>query len=543
MRIFLCAGCVVSFSCRETSPKTMVETPWERINTHQCGAGSTKHFQATTLGGEFQQPYFGPSNDSAWGLSVHDFNGDGLWDIFVPLYDQPDQLFFGSAEQLVQDVSSRLPSLPTPRLSKGSTAVDIDDDGDIDILVAADKGAYIYINDGTGSFALVLAEDIWDIPTNIEVSQRQIAVADVDKDGYLDLFIPTFYNSIQDELEDDPIPPPNFLLWGGEHHWSNYGPWNSDLENTPANAGGWVDIDNDGDQDLCVVNDKPSLGFLSGVLRNRSERELREYRERGLDFFIEGMGLAWGDINLDNQIDLAITGWGDFALAINDGNNYWYEDSLNWNLLSSPNHVVGWGIEMMDVDNDGDQDIVVANGTKYNLDGTLGGDASVDILQNTLEQYFSVFLNQVHSDEPSAVFFAQENTDWSIDTPGVYRGFAVVDWNQDGYLDIIARDLGNNVQYFASSCAQDRSIIIRLQQPLPNEEAIGARIWVRDEHGSSQFRDIQAGSSNIASSSPPIAHFGVGQQSTVDIDIRWPNGDWQYLTEVPTGQTVLIHKR
>ena len=94
-----------------------------------------------------------------------------------------------------------------------------------------------------------------------------------------------------------------------------------------------------------VINDKPQHGYRCGVMRNDGGRDFSRISDRGLDLAIHGMGLAWGDLNLDGHIDFGVTGWSQMALLINDGFDSWYEASLTWGLLADFQRVVAWGIE------------------------------------------------------------------------------------------------------------------------------------------------------------------------------------------------------
>ena len=118
----------------------------------------------------------------------------------------------------------------------------------------------------------------------------------------------------------------------------------------------------------------------------------------------------------------------------------------------------------------------------------------------------------------------------------------MMDWNRDGYLDIIARDLGGHARYYQSNCGYNTSLHISLEQGTFNGSAIGARIWVTDQQGITRFRDISAGSTNISSSSPPVAHFGLGEESVVSIKVRWPDGEIHQLEAIDTNQWVHIKR-
>ena len=517
--------------------ESAIQILYSHRNQESTSDTTESFYQELSLGTDWANQPLGERNDfNGWGVAVQDFNNDGYWDIFLPQFGLKDQLFFGQADFTVEDVSTYLPEYSG--LSYGATAADLDHDGDIDILVSAENGNILYQNEfPRAEFTLHIEED-WLINTPSSKRTHHLAIADADQDGFYDLFGPTFYSRYDPNNYDSlSNPPQNVLYWGAGNEWVRQDRWSDSLEYSPANAGGWVDLNDDGLLELFIVNDKPSGGYLSGFLRNNGARDLEEASNTGLEFSLQGMGLAWGDINQDGLIDIAVSGWDNFGLGISDGVGQWYEASEALGLHSDYLHRVGWGLEFVDLDLDGVQDILVANGPDYDEFGNLGGGP---YLENAEELFFAVYLNQ------NLQLNFQENTEWTIGEGGSFRGFAMVDWNRDGFLDIIARDLGRSATYYQSRLSEDldenHSLIIELHSPSKNAQNIGARIWVTDALGNRQFRDITAGSTNIASCSPPIAHFGLGSATLVDIDIRWADGFEEQITGVETGNTIRISR-
>ena len=537
-------------ACTETTPSTSLtedssinestnsEQAYETLSIHECTpVENGARYTIADLGRKWSLQYEGPrSNDWGWGIAVEDFNQDGYWDIFLPQVFKPDQLFYGNAEGQVDEVSELLPTTTadlSTKMSVGATAVDIDNDGDVDIIVSSDGENYIYINEQENGFSL-LHESTFTTNFTEPARTHHLAVGYINTDPLPDLFGPGFYSYQLDSeaLQNSLLRGVNPLEWMAESDWAI-----PEISDSPANAGGWVDLDDDGDLDLVVVNDKPQSGYSTRILTNENGA-LSTQERTGLEFFVQGMGLAWGDINKDGLIDIGVTGWGDFGLGIGLSEGEWYQGSHRWGLQTDIEHLVGWGIEFVDLDNDTDQDVLVANGPDYDLNGDLGDAPTPEDFTNTEEQYFGVHLNQY----PEEALTLTTNPEWEFSAAGNYRGYALVDWNNDGYLDVVARDLGRPAKLYQSSCRDNRSLIIELKQPLPNSSAIGARIWLAIDGQEIQFRDIQVGSSNIASSSPPLAHFGVGLETRADIEIRWPDSTIQSLSDVETGQTIRITK-
>ncbi len=132
------------------------------------------------------------SDSSVWHsetIIIADLSGDGLHDIYIPFYTYttPYQSIFlrnmgnGYAEEAVQR-GIGIPNIPWELRPEGAQAVDIDDDGDLDIYVAH----HLFINDGAGYFTDL--RELYGLPI---VFDEGIAFIDYDNDGLLDLYIRT----------------------------------------------------------------------------------------------------------------------------------------------------------------------------------------------------------------------------------------------------------------------------------------------------------------------------------------------------------------
>jgi hypothetical protein len=132
-------------------------------------------------------------------------------------------------------------------------------------------------------------------------------------------------------------------------------------------ACGLHDLDADGGLDLYFVND-----FGSRIVSNRAYRSTTEgstwnfedvSEETGLDLELFGMGLAVGDLNGDTLPDLLITSWDDLALLESAADGTWYESSASRGLSVDVGvSNIGWGVELEDLDNDGDLNALIAYG-------------------------------------------------------------------------------------------------------------------------------------------------------------------------------------
>jgi len=268
-------------------------------------------------------------------------------------------------------------------------------------------------------------------------------------------------------------------------------------------------VDRDGDEDLYIVNDFGN-SFPNVLLENQGDGELVLGDQRGLDIPMTGMGLGVGDLNHDGYPDMAMTAW---------NGNYLVESALEGTLWVDHSDAAGiendigrtqkvaWGVELVDMDNDGDLDAPMAYGY---LDSTY----------------------QASTRQPDALYlqlddgtFLDVAPAWGLNHPTIGRGFAAVDTNNDGWLDIIKRDLDGPTIYSRSRCGTAAWLRVRLHQPVGmNRFAVGAHVRVVTGD-KLQERTIFAGTLNHSSGGPPEVHFGLGGNEVVDrIEVQWPDG-------------------
>jgi hypothetical protein len=244
------------------------------------------------------------------GLAVGDVNGDGLEDLYLPQQGGlPNRLFVQNPDGTATDRSAwaRVDWLDR---SLSALFLDLDNDGDQDLLIGTTSGLLVLENDGRGRFALqsTLREARY---------AYSLAAADYDNDGDVDVYVAR-YNPIRDDPVDEsvdvpkPIPyhdaengAPNVLL-RNDGNWSFTDATRSsglDADNRRWSfAASWEDYDRDGDQDLYVAND-----FGRNCLyRNEGGRFENVAAAAGVEDVASGMSVAWGDPNRDGLVDLYI---------------------------------------------------------------------------------------------------------------------------------------------------------------------------------------------------------------------------------------------
>ena len=338
--------------------------------------------------------YLGIYFDGLHGLAVGDVNGDGLDDVYLcEPGGLPNRLFVQTNTGLVRDISAQS-GVDLLDSSRRALFVDLDNDGDQDLVMPVERQIQFYSNNGEGQFAPEVR-----IAVEGETAYS-LAAADYDQDGDLDVYA-CFYHGLG-EVETNRLPAPIPLhdaRTGGRNHlFRNEGNWRfydatgevglDDENNRWSYAAVWEDYDNDGDQDLYVANDfgRNNLYRNDGLSAPRFSDVAGSAGAEDMNF---GMSATFGDYNRDGWMDLyvsnmfsaaggRITSQPGFQSVGSGAVKTAYQQMVRGNTLlentgdgafrdvsASRGVTMGrwaWGSLFADVNNDGWEDILVANG-------------------------------------------------------------------------------------------------------------------------------------------------------------------------------------
>lgn len=329
--------------------------------------------------------------DGHHGLSVADVNGDGLDDLYVcEPGGLPNRLFLQQADGTLQDYSSES-GIDFYNYTRSALFVDLDNDGDQDLILPSMGRVHLFENDGEAHFSRRLSLE------SHGQTAYSLAAADYDEDGDLD-FYGCFYHGIgEDEADRLPAPYPyhDARTGGPNHLFRNEGNWKfrdatSEVGLDHNNdrwsfAAAWEDYDNDGDIDLYVVND---FG-RNNLYRQEAGRFHDVAAEASAEDMNFGMSAAFGDFNRDGLMDIhvsnmfssaggRITFQEDFkegasvqlkaayqqmargnTLLQNQGDGSFRDVSVDAGVTMGR---WAWASLFADVNNDGWEDLLVANG-------------------------------------------------------------------------------------------------------------------------------------------------------------------------------------
>ncbi len=322
------------------------------------------------------------------GLAVRDVTGDGLEDLYVcQPGGLPNLLFEQQADGSMVDISATA-GVDWLDNSTGALLVDLDNDGDADLALATRTAFLVMENDGKGRFSLV--RRISELGMGYSVS-----AVDYDRDADLDLFVLRY--TADGKVGDFPTPHPfHSARNGGENVLlRNEGAFKFQnvtedvglgLENFRFSfAASWEDYDNDGDMDVYIANDfGPNQLF-----RNDGARFVDQSVESGTQDWGFGMSATWADYNRDGTMDLYVSsmfsGAGNQVVAQSDFNANMPEETRDKYLKMVRGNTLlkndgsgtftdvtqpmaegfgrwAWGTKFADFDNDGWEDLYVANG-------------------------------------------------------------------------------------------------------------------------------------------------------------------------------------
>jgi hypothetical protein len=544
------------------------------------------------LGPKQIRPYeaLAQTNEGYNGLAWFDFDNDGDLDLFVcsgaATGSTASALFRNDGDGNFTDVTAAAFNVAADSTFGGFGAVvagDIDNDGFVDLyLTAATSLVFrldpvvqnaLFHNLGDGTF-----EDITQASGAVAPeSPFSASMADIDNDGYLDIFITA---SGRAALYDDM----GVLIIENESYGNILYRNKGDLtfEDVTESAGvsglyvnqfnetvsdgecvsSFFDYDLDGDQDLLVGNchgfhsDQTPLEERGGLFPFRLT-PFNLYRNNGDGTFTDvaeaaglagdgnlgfWMSIAIGDINGDGFLDFWSSNGGvaigaPHKLYQNNGDGTFtdvraergFPDDLEW----------GWGATLQDFDNDGDLDVFFVGALP--LLGLIGpGLASPGSL--FLQQDDGTFANatgltgiDLSSSFSSGLASGDFDGDGFQDLAVMVAGYdgPPVGYPLDGAIDnvVLLKNLGNGNNY----------ITVRLTGTASNSDGIGARVYVRSAGNSTkeQVREVIAGTS-MGSSHQLWPTFGLGSVDKVDIEVRWPTGLEELFTNIAANQVFEI---
>lgn len=548
------------------------------------------------------------------GVALLDYDNDGDIDIYVTNGPGSDNSLFASQQQqsgvtTFIDLAVSAGVAANDQDSSGTCFGDTDNDGDADLFVLSNFGSNRFFeNGGDGTFTDISAGNGLSVG---ETSSLSCSFGDIDGDGLLDVVVANTWNDMSNgralglNAFSDNQHNQLYRNLGGNQFVDvsassgildlrGYTP-GENLDGLPSITWGiaMVDYDQDGDADIVHADDQGVIpfaryqgldrGFIH-ILENDGGGQFTDVTvERGTNKPGQWMGLAFGDLNDDGHLDIFGGNFGDFATLpfsplnpiygaispyeLGDSSSRWFLGSASGafsdpgvgDLVGTP---FGWGVSMLDYDNDADTDVIYHGG-------------HVTVFINIADNFGVLLENDGNANFDYDLQALANSTDH---TRRIVHGVAVGDLNDDGFADIVSvsnadvqpaipliehapvfstpvDDLavyqvnlettdkafeyttksqptnvngslsveingGNNNRWAKVKLLGGKGIT---SQGVVNRDGIGAVVGFRNWYGDATLRPVIGGASYASQDSLELV-FGMDRARKGQIDVLWPGG-------------------
>jgi len=297
------------------------------------------------------------------------------------------------------------------------------------------------------------------------------------------------------------------------------------------------DFDNDGFMDIFVANDSVRQSLYhnkgDGTFEDVAISSGAGYDENGKTY--AGMGIAAGDYDNDGYLDIFITTLSNETYPL-----YHNDRDLSFTYATNSAGVgqitllySGWGARFVDVDNDGWRDLFVAQ------------SHVLDTIEKTNPylKYKQTPLLMLNTGKGFVNVSASAGPVFGNSLTG--RGAAFGDLNNDGQVDVVIASLDGAPVVLrndgAKSGTKNHWLGLSLIGSKSNRNGIGARVTVTDGVGKKQIFDVNTSGSYLASNDPRII-VGLGVTSVRKVDVNWPSGMVQVITEPQLDRYLVIYE-
>jgi len=502
-------------------------------------------------------------------VAVTDFDGDGWPDLYFTNshFGEPNALYRNKHDGTFEEVaaSAGLADLNRPGegVSMGSIWGDFDNDGHEDVLIYRYGYLALYRNvDGHHFVDVTDAAGLkrW-------VNSNGAIWIDYDRDGLLDLYVTAYFRSDIDlwHLTTTRIMHNSFeyATNGGKNllfHNLGNGKFEDVTDKMGVGSTRWslaaasADFNGDGWPDIYLAND---YGPEELYLNDHGRRFV--LTKAGLESESKsGMAVALGDAFNRGRMDAFVTNISERGYLFQNNNlrlNQMPERQQFHNVAEGAIADAGWawGAQFGDLNNDGLNELFVANGFIsadrdksywYAMSKIAGANGRLFEDAASWPAFGNLSLSGY---ERSRVYMNRGVAGWvdvasAVGATDEYDGRAVAlaDLSNHGAVDVIVANQNQPaILYRNTPDSANRWIEFHLVGTRSNRSAIGAEVVI--EAGDLTQRRVIDGGSGFASQNDRRLHFGLGHREWVDrATIYWPSGTVQHLANLPVGQILTI---
>lgn len=517
------------------------------------------------------------------GVSLGDINNDGLLDVYFTANQGSNKLFLNKGDMVFEDITENAGLSDSKGWSTGTSMVDINNDGLLDIYVCKSASLQdgslrknkLFINKGSNRF--VDEAPAYGLDAN--GFSTQAYWFDYDNDGDLDMYLVNHRADFKNTTVMSAEVQANIVPEFSDRFYRNDGQKFTDItqsagivNKTWGLSASIYDFNNDGYMDIYVCNDflEPDHLWINNQKGGFTD-EVLTYMDH-ISYYSMGSDIA--DINNDGMMDLIVVDMvsedhkrskqnmpGMSTQQFNTMVDFGYHHQYMANMLqlnrgkgnySEISHLAGvsktdwsWAPLFVDFDNDGWRDLYITNGIKRDM---TDNDYKKELKQKsvvgemTLDDVFAIApsfkMKNYGYRNKGNTSFENKTVEWGFDQNLHSNGAAYGDLDNDGDLDLVL----NNLDDFASlyeNHSINNTVKLALDGPDNNRFGIGTKVCIHIGNEKQHYQHFL--NRGFQSSVGHSIVFGLGESDMIDkIEIMWPDGKYQVLNDQKANKLINI---
>ena len=481
----------------------------------------------------FSQNYVKAKQIQATGGCVFNLDDDGVEELFLAGGQDQNDVIYRFEEGNFKDITSEIGYTrdDMSEATMSATSLDVDHDGDDDLIVTRKNSIWLYTNDGGK-----LSGQKLDATMTEETTPISIAVCDLNADGHFDMYVCGY---IKKELIE------GYNIFNEEGYGGMSELFINDGDNTftkMTEESGltykhntfqavFYDADQDGDEDLIVAHDTGQVR----TWRNNGDMKFENVKNPTSDVYGYPMGVAVGDYDNDGLVDFFFSNTGTTAppfmargdlrddqiyhpqwiMFHNDG-DFKFTDTADQTKVAD--YEFSWGCIFEDFNLDGRTDLVVS-------------ENYVDLPPHKLEFLRLPGRFMIQNDKGE---FAAVGSEAGVINKGFGLSPVTSDFNQDGAPDLVHINLAGKSLVFLSNNAEKGFVKVKLPNVV---ESVSALVKAELADDRTIYEPFVKGE-GLCSDSSPMVTIGTGGAEVKSVEVKFLNGKTQTFDDVELGSTL-----